>query len=705
MGDEAPSQIVKDLAEKHGVPLESATTGLADALEYSVSQGGKTLDVISKLKFELEALAADGSESALQSLKALESFNKAVTEGPFGRWGLVKEKFFRPFTSALKKSVVSQPVTTIRNFEVGVANSISQLYGDIATGMIEKGVGIVKGEHRPLGEYFSDALHTWGAMVDRFSPKARSKLNEIFDALPLEKARFEATNLAADGILKTSAELIEGANKKGGLGRQIADVVINHNRIAEVEQGKFFFQARLESNMARIGYKTPDAILEHLRNPTELTEGGKRTPAQLKFDSALQDAFDHAYKQGFRYNPKVGAPKQILDFYRANPWMNLVGPMFPRFLINQYLWLTERSPLNWMDMFNPEFKKQLSAGLNGELTSAQAARHLGRAVEGIINLGAAWNLRQMPIAGGKYYELKFPNSDGTESVVDLRSYQPFRMYLAMAEYLQASVEGRPMNMSPSEATDEFLGARRLEEVPIFALPDLIRSLQSENPEIVKNVIERPAGQILAGFFTPLRAVMDVAGGVGQILNNEVLKSQTILRDSAGQEKTGPLISNTPIANTLLPARVDPFTGQPLMTEHPFLRQFGGVTARRQTKLEQIIKGTPKVAVGDLIGDFGNQRANELISKGIGNALMLPTGEGETLGDGLAELIQGFEDPSLRKEVIKEIFTQLREAAREIAEAQDPLAFVDHYINSSSDIPSGMKEKIRKDLMQGGVHSR
>lgn len=703
------STIVRELAETYNIPLESAAKAFGDSLEFIVSEAGKTEQVMSNLVKTLELRAFAGNESALSAMKILEKMSKTTAQLTGLKASLAK------IEKARKISATMQPVTAVRNFEVGLVNSASQLFGDLVTGVVEASVSKLKGESLPLNAYFIDFAHSWGALISRLNPKERGLISDIIHQMPVEEARFKLTNLNVDANVLTNSALTEAAISKTspGLGKRVGRAIFGGlNRLNEVEQGKFFFQSRLGANMERLGYTLPQ-VLEKLKRPTEfvLDENGKasgRTPAQLAFDSAIQDAFTFAEKQGFRYNPQLtaggfeGLGAQYLKFTRNNPWMTIVGPLFPRFLINQYLWLTERSPLNWFDLFNPAFRTELTKGLNGGLRSAAAARTLGRATEGLMNMSAAWAVRQSPVAGPKYYELQATNNANEKNIMDLRAFQPFRSYLFLAEYFQASAEGRSMNVTPAEATDELLNIRRLSDVLILNIPDILRAMNSENPDAITELIAKPAGQYAAAFVIPARLAQEVAGGVGSELGVEDAEELLKARDVSGQPWTGPSVGGIPGISGNLPARVDPFTGSPTTSEHPLIRQMFGASINKQTRLEQMVRATPKVQVGDLVGDFGNQRANQMVTQRMGTLLTSQIG-GRPIGDIIADKIENnFPNLAMRKQVVQEVFEEIRALARESAEAEDPEAFLDHYINTSQEIPPGLKDEVRSLIRKSRI---
>lgn len=692
----ANPEVITALTERHGLSAGEAVSTLADALEYSVSEGGRTLNIISDIATDFQARALTGDAGAMKALDSLSALNKAFDLSPISRWGKLMGVINKAESIRRIMATGQQLVTPARNVSVSGMNAITGGFSAITNGLIEAAIGKSKGEMRPISDYFVDATHHWMALVDRIGIGDRSKAVELLQAKPIENARFTNTHGFNDARLLSQAELVDAAIKP--VGNKLVRTITYANRLGEMENGKFLFQGRLLSNMERLGYKTYESAKSRLEQATEIDAKGYRSTEQIKIDQAYQNALDHAYKGGFRYNftgneGLLGSfAHQYLGLVNKNPFMTILGPLFPRFLFNRYQYLTERSPLNWLDMFNPEFRAKLMEGLDGGLKSAEATRHLAKGVEGMVNLVGAFTIRDSDMAGAKYYEVLTPDK---KEVLDLSAYEPFKTYLGIAEFLKSSMDNKPWNISPSELTDFMFGVRRLEETPIFAIPDIIRSAQSEDPRTRWETITKPAGQYLAAFLTPLRSVQDYVGGVGQMTGNQALRSQVTLRDTKGQELLGPFFGNTPVLSATLPPRVDPFTGLDMETAHPITRQLTGLTMRKPSALETIVKATPGITVGDLIGDFGNQQANELVHRKIGQSFGAILPDGITMNEKTAEFLSRLKDPVMREKAIRLVFKDIKEDAYTAAKKEDPMAFMDHLINTDPSISPGDREAIRK----------
>jgi hypothetical protein len=138
------------------------------------------------------------------------------------------------------------------------------------------------------------------------------------------------------------------------------------------------------------------------------------------------------------------------------------------------------------------------------------------------------------------------------------------------------------------------------------------------------------------------------------------------------------------------------------TQHPITRQLTGLTIRKPSNLETIVKATPGITVGDLIGDFGNQQANELVHRKLGESFSIEIAPGMTMGDKAADFLAKVKDPIIREKAIRLMFQEAKEAAFMAVKKEDPLAFVDHMINTDAEIAPGQREEIRKLARKKGL---
>lgn len=334
-------------------------------------------------------------------------------------------------------------------------------------------------------------------------------------------------------------------------------------------------------------------------------------------------------------------------------------------------------------------------GMEGGFKSAEAARTLGKATTGMMMMNAAWVLRNSSVGGPKYYHIYAPQDDPNKPLLeDARPFQPFVSYLFLAELAKSISTNQPLNITSNEMVDAIAGIRRLSEVPVFSIVDTLRALNSTDPAVIERAIKTPAGQFFASFFVPLRTITELYGGFA---DDEKFLS---LRDTEGQELVGPTISNIPgLAAAALPARVSQWTGEPMVQAHPLRRQFTGVGQTEVTRLQDLAMSTPDVDINAMIGEQGSPEATALVSQKLGKILTTEI-NGRAVGDILAAAIESeYPDPVERREVLQEVFTELREAAVEEAEQENPKAFIDREINK---VPTSQREAVRKELIKLGL---
>jgi hypothetical protein len=223
-----------------------------------------------------------------------------------------------------------------------------------------------------------------------------------------------------------------------------------------------------------------------------------------------------------------------------------------------------------------------------------------------------------------------------------------------------------MTLDANEWTDAVTGIRRIGEVAVFGLADMVRSLDASNPESVKKVLKTPAGQYLASFFVPLRTLDDIYGAFD--------KETRIQRDVRGQELTGPARANIPsvvvpkglepaLSAEGLPARMSMYNGEPQTSSFGVERQLTGISRQVLGPMKQLIEETPKLKEGDLTPRIAGAEANNAVVAQMGKYLQMKTKSGKVLEDVLVNHIRtAGTTPDKRRELIQQTFAELRKEA-------------------------------------------
>ncbi len=688
------------IADRHGLPWEEAVDTIAGALKQTASHRGTGLNAFTEgvelAQRELLARAVAGDRAAIEYIRAVERVAETARKSNLSK----AANLARGVEQASLTAMLSHPKTAARNLEVSLFGVFpAKAASDLISGTIEFSVGLRKHEGRPMKSYYADFMGDLGAAVDAVSPAGRKYLGQLLNAVPgVKKSITQASAFdIRSGVLSDLTQYLRTHGEQGAPPKSFRDAVgltrdilTGFNHAQEVFARKLFFDARLRGNLERIGLPWEEARSALLA--PEMSEG-------LKI--AVADAEAYALKRTFASRPESHLGRAILETYHKIPGMTFVLPPFPRFWMNQWAYILDHAPTMWFDMFSPEFKSVLMKGAEGGFQSREAGRALGQALTGSLMLSAAYQLRTSPAAGPKYYQISAGTNDkGEKEYIDLRPFQPLVTYAGLADMVKSLQEGKPLtelNLNPNEWSDLVAGIRRIGEVPAFALPDMIRSLRSDDPSTVWKAINTPIGQAFGRFFVPAKVLQDAMGVFGS-------EKANTLRSAEGQELIGPSLQQIPGASGILPPRLDPTTGKPEVTEHP-AALFGGLTIQTRTKFDDLVARTPGVQWFELIGKHGTPEANQLVTQMIGRILgRKSTPDSPSIGDLYAAKIESMQlGPSAQRFVIETLMGAIRDGA--VAEAQklNPGAFAKGYIRRQR-IPSAAKDVILQNLADA-IHSK
>jgi hypothetical protein len=500
----------------------------------------------------------------------------------------------------------------------------------------------------------------------------KGEIEDVLNAMPLNKMDFKR-GAEFDGAMGIYDKVF-GPTKGGPMSRAM-DMTTNlltvGHRITTGLSRQFFFEQRLRSNLEGMG-KTVQDLLDEANSPNGFSE---------PMTSAISDSFGHMMKQTFQYVPKHGFTANVLKAYKAfGPLATMIGPTFPRFLMNTFRYQWENSPVGLVGLFSKDFRSQLA---DGGLGGRMAARQLGQGVAGALTLAGAWTIRNSEMAGPKYYQVSSGKApDGNLQFVDGRAWAPAVPYLFMADLMKHVVTGQPMNLTPSEWSDAILHVRSLSQTPIFAIQEGIAQLagkighESDLPPALKSIV----GDYVSSYFRPIKTLGELYGTVD--------KSVLERRDTRGQEVLGPTIASIPPLAKTLPAQVSPFTGAPVAEQHPIEHGLFGIDHVNMTPLEKLVYDTPGTNPYTLIGQHTNETAKNLVATEMGK--ILQTGG---LGNQIADVL-GKMPVAERKMYLQEIFTEIRIQATPAAMAKNPRAFIGDILRS---LPADLATEVEKSL--------
>jgi hypothetical protein len=275
-------------------------------------------------------------------------------------------------------------------------------------------------------------------------------------------------------------------------------------------------------------------------------------------------------------------------------------------------------------------------------------------------------------------------------------------------------------MTASEWAEGVVGVRRLTDVPLFNVPYMFEALERGDKGSLGQAFQRWAGDISRSFFVPGRALNDFIGGAGELvaenfgdpagIDEDTLDSITrrtgqaladhslTMKETTEDEFFSSMIGDIPGIRSVVPNRVDPFTGEYLRTKGPLLRQLA-VTTREHTPWE-VTMGSVNATSFDMIGKWRSRSAKMLISEEIGKMLQTKGPDGQTLSQRLSAQVDAIgkgKPIEIKQQAVTKINGELREAATVKAAARAPKLFAKEMLVKQS--PIFVRENI-KELLEG-----
>jgi hypothetical protein len=739
-----PDDTLRMVMEERGIPMETAisdvSNALANVIEKTSSIHGKGLSTYSRTMrqaLEEEILKAKKSSdpAAIRQLIRFRKMVKNMTRDPnanileqaetVSRTANVSMEFLRNAEKLWLSTILSQPATAARNVisQTGIAGL--QLFGHVASGFVKTAGNKMAGNGWQFARSFTDLTQDFIATATALSPTgARSKLFEkVLDSMPglgesiRTGSQMAVSSRAWSDIMRAGAL---GAKRAGTFGEGIGgrtatrlgemwktarvagafdtatDILTGANRLQETFIRKFFFDSQLSSNLKALGYEGEYAKL--------LTDLNAKTGIDDQLRGAITDAYIHSMKQTLAHTPEGAVPRAFLSAMNKIPLLPKVLIMpFPRFLTNQMMFLYDREPFGWTKLFSPEIREALTNANKDGLASVQASRAFGKAAEGNFLMSAAWTMKQLwQPEGFKYYELDTgeKGTGGHSLVLDARNYQPFVPYLALAHMIDAVQKGKNLKDLPyttNEWADMLLSIRRLSEMGMFALPDIMDAAFKGDIEALHKDFGTVAGQFAASFFLPFKTLKDVSSAWDEDAANQP--------DIEGQELTGPLRANIPTMllseSAELPTRVDYTTGNPMKSDRPWVRQMSGMTLREKTPLRGLIESTPGITERGFVGSYDTPEANRLVAESMGSlfGMELNPDSGETIGDLVTNVVKDMNlTPPMQKYLIQTIVAPMfRNLGVSLAKQLKPDLFIPNEILQG--LPSYAKEPAQDMIQQ------
>ena len=214
---------------------------------------------------------------------------------------------------------------------------------------------------------------------------------------------------------------------------------------------------------------------------------------------------------------------------------------------------------------------------------------------------------------------------------------------------------------------------------------------------------------------PGRAINDIVGGAAELVAENVSGDDPLdtavrgaskavadhaltFKDYTEDEFFSSMVGDIPGLRSVVPNRVDPFTGEYLRVKGPLKRQLA-ITTREHTPWE-VTMNSVNMSSFDMIGKWRSRSAKMLMSEEVGKMLQTKGPDGRTLSQRLSKQVEsvGRGKPiEVKQQAITKINGELREAALARATARAPKLFSKEMLVKQS--PVFIRENI-KELLEG-----
>lgn len=723
-----------------GNDLPNLTNTLAESVLFSETVAGKIHQVASEasqvLHWDMLDKAKAGDPNAIKFLRDTAKAKEVTVDGHYMFWSGAN-RFLKLEESARKTIMTTTVQNTIRDLTSQAALVTPIMVAETATSKVLQSFvreGRITPRLRDVKEWWHEGFVNYveGMASGIKSERANNKLgrpahfvDELNNLMPRNAHRLDRAYVTEihsqvlantfstifPNIKKFAKDLItsEATGPRGALGLQDIQAVGKDISLSSIAEGaaralelantprqiqehfnrRTISTIKLYSNLKAIGYK--DVFGTNGKLQSTVWQQVMKDLRKDKLDPQVRAAFVDAELSGltntFAADPIGGPAGSIVKIFQDYPVLGLVtGFPFPRFMANAFRFLTERSPVAFLDVLTPEFRNAIvKEGMEGVL----ARDRLSKAWSGIGLMAAAFALRndEFGLAGPKYYQIKVG-----DELEDIRNVQPFASMLGFMEAFKNYLTGKPNNFSANDILEMTTNVRNPSESPIWAFPEILRALSSNDPDVVNKAWQSPIGQYFASWFGPLNNIKVAKA----MLEGD--KQSLTSKDTTYNKLLGPAAERIPGMDKELPLRYNPTTGKPITKEYPGAWMLGANISNS----DQFGRFTQKLGMthSDFIGQHDSVEANQLVAKHMGQILSKPVEldgfKGLRKDYIMKEILEGNWTQATQVELLRKYLEPIRESAVKQAIQENKTAFVK---SKTSQQPIHLRESTRRKERQ------
>jgi len=435
---------------------------------------------------------------------------------------------FRSFESLRRGMMVGQLATTQRNIISQTGSYAANTFSRAVNGVL----GTMSGKI-PVRDTLASAGEDLFSFFRALKPKGRADIRKLMDKFPLQKDRLFTSPIQNASMSNKLVKFVNTLN---------------------TGQEFFFRTAVVDARIRGIARKRGFDLA---------------TESHLLRNSDIREAVDEALELTFAAQPQGDYAKALLKVM-SHPVATAVGNPFPRFLMNAMRWNYEFSPL---PLFSPSTYSKLASK-----DPDVAFKALSKAFTGTGMMAAGFAADRMGITGEKWYQVK--GDDG--KTFDIRPFAPFAVPFfvgRLVSRLQKDGEIAVLQIPRNEWSQAMLSMRRTD---LFGIPILDAMSRTKDVKTFQNELVRFASNYAGSFTVPLKTFDDLVNGVADLAGDP---EALLPRTSRTEPVFGKIKQNIPFLSRSLPTRPSPLRKGLEKVSSPLLKQFTGLTFKRETPVE------------------------------------------------------------------------------------------------------------------------
>ena len=541
-------------------------------------------------------------------------------------------------TSAWRGLLVTRLATAAWNF----TSQVHRVGLDVIEEGIQKGIQELTKDitKAPVTADPMAALSALGNIVH--FKKTREMLGPVFSSYP-EQTKAAFRTYSSD-ILSAMDSTVSILKQNVPLDQKSVALVNAFNRAQEFIVRRAVISAGLEAKLQAKGLS-----LAELGRRIEASQSLNPLKMNLS-EKDYEEVIGKALELTWATRPKYGSiADHFVKFIEKTPLTFLVP--FPNFMVQALKYTVDYSPLGIARLFTPgEFANMTSGNF----------KNFSKGLVGASSLGGALLVRNSNLGGANWYDVKVP---GTDKMVDLRYTGPtIAPYFLLADMIKRAHDGTMFNPDyTKDIARSVAGMQFPSGVGLELIDKAFKDLQGFGTGDSMKALERFAGTVVSGVFTPLQTLTDFYGAIHE--------DARIIRNTDMEPFFGPTKARLPGVQESLPPLYVPTRKGPLMTEEPLLKQLTGIRTTKPTVAEQELDRL-QFSRQEILSNTGVPQWDALMSQYTGATVEA------TIPGLINSATYKAQDDQVKALILREFLTKIRAAVRDALKEAKPALYIE-----------------------------